>query len=259
MSLMSEAIGHGYEPEAGNVNMRKHGEVKVNVDTVLLTLKDHPTRKDSEGKPAKALHVALAPRETEPHTGQLALVGAIMDGYTDADLEAVVERSLKSKAGLDYVYFEQLFTFSGKNNRTGGRRDVRWPSVSVAYIALVPLSKLLAADALRHGITLVPVDELPALPFDHRDMIDAAVSRLRGKGAWSVLPAYLLEDEFTLPQLNDVYTTVVGSNSMGQNFRRKVMENDILVSVGYKITPGSKRKAEHFVLKPGVSTVDTRL
>nr|WP_250808103.1 NUDIX hydrolase [Neorhizobium tomejilense] len=239
--------------------MSAHGEVKVNVDTVLITLKDHPTKTDREDKPVKELHVALAPRESEPFKGRLALVGAIMDGHTDADLEAVVSRSLRDKAGLDDVYFEQLYTFSGKINRTGGQRDVRWPSVSVAYIALVPVSRLMADGATSHGVTLVPVDELPEMPFDHADMVHAAVSRLRGKGAWSVLPAYLLEEEFTLPQLNAVYTAVVGNNSLGQNFRRKVLENDMLVSVGHRPTPGATRKAEYFRLKPGVSTVDTRL
>ncbi len=250
MSLMSEAVGHGYEPPEA-----KHGEVKVNVDTVLLTLKAHESRKDAKGEPEMLLYVALAPRESEPCKGQLALVGAIMDGKRDADLDSVVARSLKDKAGLEGVYFEQLYTFSGKNNRTGGPRDMRWPSVSVTYIALIPESRVSASGTL----TLVPVDELPDLPFDHKDMINAAVTRLRGKGAWSVLPAYLLDEEFTFGQLNAVYTAVTGSTSLGQNFRRKVLENNMLIETELRMTPGAKRPSQHFRLRPGVSTVDTRL
>jgi ADP-ribose pyrophosphatase YjhB (NUDIX family) len=248
MSLLSDAVvqNGGNDPRESGASLAAD-EVKVNVDTVLLTLKD------------ERLHVALAPREYEPYKGELALVGAIMRGSKDADLEAVVVRSLRDKAGLKNVYFEQLNTFSGKSNKSGGPRDIRWPSISVAYIALVPYTKVAAADAIEHGVTLAPVEDLPALPFDHTDMIEAAVSRLRGKGAWSVLPAYLLEEEFTIPQMNDVYTKVVGNNAVGQNFRRKVIQNDMLVSTGYKITPGAAKKAEHFRLRPGVSTVDARL
>jgi ADP-ribose pyrophosphatase YjhB (NUDIX family) len=256
---MSEAIGHGFEPTEAPSRRPAHGEVKVNVDTVLITLRDHPTKLDQRGKPEKELCVALAPRETEPFKGRLALVGAIMDGNRDDDLDAVVTRSLRDKAGLENVYFEQLYTFSGRSNRTGGKRDVRWPSVSVAYIALVPMSRLVAEGAASHGIELVPVDQLPSLPFDHADIVEAAVSRLRGKGAWSVLPAYLLDEEFTLPQLNAVYSAVVGSNSLGESFRRKVLGNNLLEPVGYRATPGATRKAEHYRIKPGVSTVDTRL
>lgn len=227
--------------------MEDHAEVKVNVDTVLITLKDDK------------LHVALAPRGAAFEKGKLALVGAIMDGATDADLEAVVKRSLHDKAGLSDIYFEQLYTFSGKRNKGGKPRDTRWPSISVAYIALVPLAKLIAADALAHGLVLVPVDEVPELPFDHNDMIEAAVSRLRGKGAWSVLPAYLLDEEFTIPELNEVYQKVVGTKTLGQNFRRKVIENDMLELTGVKANPRAKRSSEHYRIKPGVSTVDTRL
>ena len=248
MSLASEAAFHGF----GNISNedRTTGddrEVKVNVDTVLITLREDE------------LLVALAPREAAFEKGKLALVGAIMDGSKDADLEAVVERSLLNKAGLSGIYYEQLYTFSGRNNRRGGARDTRWPSISVTYIALVPLAKLMAADTVAHGLTLVPVDRVPELPFDHNDMIDAAVSRLRGKGAWSVLPSYLLGEEFTISELNEVYTKVVGTKTLGANFRRKVFDNNMLESVGIKPNPRAKRNSEHYRIRPGVSTVDTRL
>jgi hypothetical protein len=251
MSLASDATAHcfGTTPAEAmkELRMGEHGEVKVNVDTVLITLKDD------------GLYIALAPRESEFEHGKLALVGAIMDGNKDGDLEAVVTRSLRDKAGLSDIYFEQLYSFSGRTNRKGGARDTRWPSISVTYIALVPLSKLVAADALAHGLVLVPMDKVPELPFDHNDMIAVAVERLRGKGAWSVLPAYLLEDEFTIPELNEVYSKVVGTKALGQNFRRKVIENDMLEFVGIKPNPRSSRPSEHYRIKPGVSTVNTRL
>jgi hypothetical protein len=251
MSLASEATAKafGTTPDEAKKEASggKHGEVKVNVDTVLITLKDD------------ALHIALAPREAAFEHGKLALVGAIMDGNKDADPEAVVVRSLRDKAGLSDIYFEQLYTFGGRTNKSGKPRDTRWPSVSITYIALVPLAKLIAADALSHGLVLVPVDKVPELPFDHNDMVEAAVARLRGKGAWSVLPAYLLEDEFTIPELNEVYSKVVGTKALGQNFRRKVIENEMLELVGIKPNPRSARPSEHYRIKPGVSTVNARL
>jgi hypothetical protein len=223
--------------------MSEHKEVKVNVDTVLLTLKDG------------SLHVAVAPREAEYLRGKLALVGAIMDG-DDPDLDSVVVRSLRDKAGLEGVYFEQLYTFSGRSTKDGKRRDHRWPSVSVAYIALVPLSKIAAEGAQAHGLTLYPVDAVPELPFDHNDIVDAAVSRLRGKGAWSVLPAYLLDDEFTMSELYDVYVRVVDRKMDRASFHRKVIANDIIESVGRRHFKANYRQVEYFRIKKGISTVD---
>ncbi|RDL48444.1 hypothetical protein BLJAPNOD_04720 [Ensifer sp. M14] len=222
--------------------MTAPGEVKVSVDTVLLTLKD------------ERLHVALAPLEGE--TGALALLGRLLDGDADIDLETVVERTLLANTGLNDVYFEQLFTFSGRDTN---RREPRWPSISVAYIALVSHPKLAASQPGADGLVLVSVDDVPVLPFDHNRIIDVAVSRLRSKGAWSILPAYLLDEEFTISQLNRVYSTVTSTYSFGQNFRRKVIENDLLSSTGFKSAPGATKRTEHFRIRPGASTINTKI
>ncbi|RAS09779.1 NUDIX hydrolase [Ensifer adhaerens] len=222
--------------------MTAPGKVKVSVDTVLLTLKD------------ERLHVALAPLKGD--TGALALLGRLLDGDEDIDLETVVQRALLANTGLDDVYYEQLFTFSGRNTE---RPDPGWPSICVAYLALVSHSKLAAAQPGAASLTLVSVDDLPVLPFDHNRIIDVAVSRLRSKGAWSILPAYLLEEEFTISQLNRAYSTVTSTYSFGQNFRRKVIENDMLSSTGFKSAPGATKRTEHFRIRPGVNTIDIKI
>lgn len=222
--------------------MTARGEAKVSVDTALLTLKD------------ERLHVALVPLEGE--SGNLALLSEFMKGDEDINLEAVVQRTLRDDAGLNDVYFEQLFTFSGRN---GTLCDPRWPSVSVGYVALVSHSKLVTAEPRTDGLTLVSVDDVPDLPFHHNRIIESAVSRLRSKGAWSILPAYLLEEEFTISQLNRVYSTVTSTYSFGQNFRRKVIENDLLSSTGFKSAPGATKRTEHFRIRPGASTIDIKI
>lgn len=222
--------------------MTSAGEVKVCVDTVLLTFKD------------ERLNVALAPSGNEDAT--LALLGTVMDGSRDVALDDLVRRTLRNCTGVEDIYFEQLFTFSseGKN-----RRDPRGPSISVGYLALMPYSKLATGEARADGLALVPVAEVPALPFDHNRIIDTAVSRLRSKGSWSVLPAYLLDEEFTISQLNRIYSAVTSTVTFGQNFRRKVLENGMLTSTGCKSARGATKKTEHFRIRTGVSTVDVKL
>lgn len=215
--------------------MTEYGEVKVNVDTVLLTLKDGH------------LHAALAPRGADYQNGRLALIGGIMDGNKDKNLDAVVERTLADKAGLSGVYYEQLYTFSGRS------RDDRWPSITVAYIALVTI------DKIEHGkdnIALYRVEKLPKLPFDHNAIIDTAVSRLRGKGAWSVLPAHLLSESFTFTDLHEVYSQVLGKKIDRTSFRRKVLELGMLESLGRHSVVKGYRPVETFRIAKGISTVD---
>lgn len=198
------------------------------VDVVLLTLQQD------------GLQVALQRRERAPFAGVLALPGGYVHAQEDADTQASAVRVLREKAGLQSPYLEQLATFSGPV------RDPRGWSLAVVYCALVPPELLVAAP-----ITLVPVDELPALPFDHRAMVDAAVARVRSKSQYSSMPVHLCAEPFTLPQLQAVYEAVLGEAVNKVSFRRKVDELGMLEAVpGALQTGGAHRPAQLYRVRP---------
>jgi len=177
------------------------------VDVVLLTLRDD------------ALHVVLHKRDREPFLGALALPGGYVHPQEDQGTEDAAVRVLRDKAGLESPYLEQLATFSGPG------RDPRGWSVSVAYCALVP-SGLVPVDAPQ--LRVMPVDRLPALPFDHKSIVDQAVARVRVKSQYSSLPVHLCGERFTLPQLQAVYEAVLGEPVNKVSFRRKMDELGML-------------------------------
>lgn len=182
----------------------------VTVDTVLLTLLDG------------ALATILQTRPNPPHEGRLALIGGYLRPEQDASLAAAAARMLAGKTGLTGLFLEQLMTFGGPD------RDPRGWSLSVAYYALVPDRTLAAAPP---GLAVLPLDQVPSLPFDHDAILAAAVARLRGKGAWSSLPALLLPEMFTLPDLKAVYETVMGERLNDSAFRRKIGELRLIEEV----------------------------
>ena len=175
----------------------------VTVDVVLLTLQDD------------RLVVALAPRSSPPFAGAPALIGGYVRVDEDSHAEATVARVLRDKAGLDDVYVEQLRTFASRD------RDPRGWSASIAYIALLPRDRI---DHAAPGLVLRPADEPGKLPFDHAAILAAACDRLRTKGAYSTLPARLLPDSFTLPEMQQVYEAVIGDRLDQSSFRRKIAE-----------------------------------
>ena len=198
------------------------------VDVVLLTLQQG------------ALHVALLRRERAPFAGALALPGGYIHTGEDVDAQASAARVLREKAGLQSPYLEQLATFSG------AVRDPRGWSLAVAYCALVPPELLTTAP-----LTLVPVAELPALPFDHRAMVDAAVARVRSKSQYSSMPVHLCAEPFTLPQLQAVYEAVLGEPLNKVSFRRKVDELAMLEAVpGALHSGGAHRPAQLYRVRP---------
>ncbi len=192
-------------------------------------------------------------REKDPFAGRAALIGGYVQVDKDAHLGATARRVLATKAGLNDLYVEQLSTFSGAN------RDPRGWSASVAYFSLSPLDAL-APARMGEALELVPVDEAVGMPFDHDLILTAALDRLRGKGAYSDLPARFLPEEFTLAQLHHVYEIALGEPLNIDAFRRKVMEREFVVDSGKKRRmPGANRPSSLYKLAKGYSVFDRRL
>jgi ADP-ribose pyrophosphatase YjhB (NUDIX family) len=213
----------------------------LTVDIVPLTLCDD------------RLCVLRAVRKNEPFAGRAALIGGYVHVDKDAHLGATARRVLAAKAGLSDLYVEQLSTFSGPD------RDPRGWSASVTYFSLSPVEELRPA-LTQKGLELTPIEEAQHMPFDHDLMLCAAVERLRGKGAYSDLPARFLPDDFTLAELHEVYEIALGEKLNIDAFRRKAMERDFLEETGGKRRmPGANRPSALYRLKSGHSIFDRRI
>lgn len=205
-------------------------DIICTVDVVLMTLRD------------SRLHVALLKRDHAPFLGVLALPGGYIRAAEDADTRAAAARMLREKTGIDSPYLEQLATFSGRG------RDPRGWSISVAYYALVP--EAVIAGGAHPEVELLPVEALDGLPFDHRQIVEAAMQRVRNKSSYSSLPVYLCGENFTLPQLQKVYEAILGEPINKVSFRRKLDELDILEPVeGAMETGKAHRPAQLYRLK----------
>jgi 8-oxo-dGTP diphosphatase len=200
------------------------------VDVVLLTL--------HQG----SLHVVLLKREQQPFKGALALPGGYIHAGEDQGAEQAAARVLRSKTGITSPYLEQLATLSGPG------RDPRGWSVAIAYYALVPPAVLPPPDERVH---MLPVERLPALPFDHGSIVALAVARVRAKSQYSSLPVYLCGERFTLPQLQAVYEAVLGEPINKVSFRRKMEELGMLEPIEGELESGrANRPAQLYRLKP---------
>lgn len=191
------------------------------VDVVLLTLKD------------QALHVVLLKRKNEPFAGALALPGGYIHTQEDKTVWEAAARVLRDKTGIVSPYLEQLATYSGAD------RDPRGWSISIVYYALIPL-EMLPLDT--NGLVLTPVSKLPKMPFDHKGIVDLAVSRVRSKSQYSSLPVYLCGERVTLPQLQAVYEAVLGEPINKVSFRRKIDELGMLEPIEGELETGAAHR-----------------
>jgi 8-oxo-dGTP diphosphatase len=214
----------------------------VTADVVLLTVVDC------------RLAVGLITRENEPFAGSSALIGGYVHADQDRTIDATAARVLRQKTGLEGFFIEQLSTFSGST------RDPRGWSVSVAYLALTPLERLTGALGDGRILSLTPVDEVRDMPFDHAEILAAAVNRLRSKGAYSTLPARLLPEVFTLSELQATYQIALGVPRIDKSsFRRKLNELALIEPVeGMRAETGG-RQAQLYRLRQAISVFERRL
>jgi 8-oxo-dGTP diphosphatase len=207
------------------------------VDVVIFAAKD------------EALQVLLVQRMSErgePFPSMWALPGGFVDVEKDKDLEACALRKLREKTGVASPYLEQLGSWGGAT------RDPRGWSATHVYFALLSAEHL----ALEKGtnaadVRWFPVVEgsiEPKLAFDHRDILNAAILRLRSKVEYTSLPMYLMPKEFTMSDMQRVYEIVLDRQLEKSAFRTRMLAADLIEPVS-KMRRGPNRPAQLYRLK----------
>ena len=178
-------------------------KVRVTVDIVIFSIRN------------RALHVLLVKRGVPPFQGEYAIPGGFL--RADESLEEAAKRELHEETSVRDVYLEQLYSFGDPG------RDPRGRVVTVAYYALASSDRMdlsAGADAAEAG--WVAVKSLPRLAFDHGQIVEYALERLRNKLEYTTVGFQLLPKKFTLAELQAVYEAILGKKIDKRNFRRKM-------------------------------------
>ena len=212
------------ETTTGNEEARLLRVAITAADAVVLTLLND------------TLHVLLMPIDLPPYYPHcFGLPGGIL--RVDESARDAAARCLKDKAGVSGIYMEQLHAYSAPG------RDLRSRSVSIAYLGLVAGEA--AASIAGSSCLWAPISALPALAFDHAEMITDAAARLQVRIKGSTLAAHLLPPVFTLAHLQTVYEVVLQRPRDKRNFRRTFAELNLLTGAGV-LKAAAGRPAELF-------------
>jgi ADP-ribose pyrophosphatase YjhB (NUDIX family) len=212
--------------------------IGVAVSTVIFSLR----RTGAEAPPRIVL--PLVRRTRDPHDGQWALPGGWLDA--DEDLEAAASRTLAETTTLAPSYLEQLYAF-GDVDRSPRR------VVSIVYWALVREDVSLTSE--QHNVAWFDQATLPELAFDHNQIVDYALWRLRNKVGYSRIAHGFLPDTFTLADLREVYEAILGRRLDPANFRRQVENSATLIPTD-DFRTGSHRPARLYRYNQDVELAD---
>lgn len=176
----------------------------------------------------QAIKVLLVKRANHPDKGLWGFPGGFVDLKQDTSLEGAVERKLKEKTSVCPPYLEQLQSYGG------ACRDRRGWSVTVCYTALIAHQSCQSHINSVEDTRWINVEDLNQIKiaFDHASIIQDARERLKQKALYSLIPAYAMPDEFTLPELQHVHELLIGKPIQKKSFRRRIEQADLLIEVG---------------------------
>lgn len=184
------------------------------------------------------------PGEAPAFEGYCALPGGFLQKEETTDecvhRELFEESSMKlfnNESGIRPEFIEQLKTYSARG------RDPREFVITVAYYALVKKEKY----EIKGGDDAVearwfPVDVLPELKiaFDHAQIIQDAVEMLRERIHFEPIGFHLLDKEFTMPQLQNIYIAILNPSEEDKNLRDRRNFPKKMLKLGYIRETGKK-------------------
>ncbi len=168
------------------------------------------------------LKVLLVERGIEPYKGKWALPGGFLRMEESAEEGAL--RELHEETGLESAYIRQFHTF------TEPERDPRERVITIAYYALVRIQDVVGGDDAARAEWFA-LDDVPALAFDHDQILRRATHELRRQIHFEPVGFELLPEEFTMKELQALYEAILDVKFDRRNFYKKMQHLELLSQV----------------------------
>jgi len=185
----------------------KNDKITISMDTVICTMYDD------------SLKVVVRKRSKAPYAGRYELPGIYLK--TDESIKEGSKRCVRETTGIKNVYMEQMHTFGEV------KRDTRERTVSIVYVAMLPASQLIDeyGDFILGDAELIDIQELAGskkMAFDHGKILSKTLEWFAFKAQTSEIAFNLVDEEFTLPDLQKAYELLLGKKLFKSNFRNKI-------------------------------------
>ena len=171
------------------------------------------------GFDGKRLNILLIERGAEPFKGCWAFPGGFMN--IDETAEQGAMRELCEETGLKLEYLKQFGTFSAVH------RDPRERVITIAFYALARKSDVHGGDDAAKA-QWFPIEDVPPLAFDHDYILRKATEQLKKDIHFEPIGFGLLDEQFTMPELQRLYESILGVHFDRRNFYKKMLQTGIL-------------------------------
>lgn len=201
----------------------KNSDIKIAVDAIVFGY----SKQDG-------VSILLIQRKYEPYKNGWAIPGGFV--LAEESLETAVKRELLEETGIKVNYLEQLYTFGEPN------RDPRQRVIAVAYFGMVKtgMYQELKASTDAANAQWFNIKQLPALAFDHKQILQVALERLKAKIRYQPIGFELLDKTFPFSDLEKLYGALLDKELNRRNFSKKILSFDFLEETGELSKPEGK-------------------
>ena len=181
------------------------------------------------------LKVLLIRRNNEPYKDKWALVGGAL--YNNEIVEDGVLREINEKTGIKDIdlFFSSLVS---DVNRSPIMR-----MLALTYVGLVDYKKLtLVKETLKtNDCDWFNISNIPDLAYDHNKIFNQSLEKLKELIETTDILKSLFSKEFTIPEIQNVYETILGKELDRRNFRKKLLQGNLIIETNnYKNYKGNK-------------------
>ena len=188
------------------------------------------------------LKIFVRKLKDNPYEGAWALPGSLIK--PEIGLQEASETIIEDTIGNKEVYLEQLNAFGKLYRHPYGR------VIDVAFYGLINMSDDIKAYPKDTEYEWASAREMPELAYDHNEIIDFALHRLKRRLINRPIGFKLLPEKFTLKDLQQLYEAIMHTPLDKRNFRKKLKKLDILIELEEESNHLPGRNAKLYKFNP---------
>lgn len=182
--------------------------------------------------------VLLIKRTNAPFKDYWALPGGAM--YNNELVIDAAKRELKEKTGIIDIDLS-MYKIIDTIDRSPIKR-----MIAICFIGVMDIEKaeLLSSTSKTSDIGWVDINMIPELAYDHNETLEYAIDDLKDKIVTTDILKSLFPNEFTLPELHNVYTSILNIDVDRRNFRKKMLNLNLISDTNKTVVYKGKKPAK---------------
>lgn len=168
------------------------------------------------------IKVLLIKRKNEPYNGMWSLVGGAL--YNNEDLIIGAKREIFEKTGIKNIdiYLANVF---GKVDRSFIMR-----MVAISFVGVINSERItILKETLKtSNADWFSINNIPNLAYDHNEILADSLEKFKMKIKETNILKSLFPTNFTLPEIQKAYETILNIEIDRRNFRKKLLSTNLV-------------------------------